>query len=82
MMESTSLVLRTLYTRDDSVKFFYSVSSEPNYDFLSFKLNGSGNCLKSRVKFHGPRLAFPCSAGLNKMEWAYKKDSLSASNGF
>jgi hypothetical protein len=70
---STSLVLRTLYTRDDSVKFFYSVSSEPNYDFLSFKLNGV-EMLKKSGEIPWTKAAFPVSAGLNKMEWAYKKD--------
>jgi hypothetical protein len=70
---STSLVLRTLYTRDDSVKFFYSVSSEPNYDFLSFKLNGV-EMLKKSGEIPWTKAAFAVSAGLNRMEWAYKKD--------
>jgi hypothetical protein len=36
---STSLAIRTLYAKDDSLRFFYKVSSEPNYDFFAFKLN-------------------------------------------
>ncbi len=36
---STSLIIRTVYSMDDSIKFYYRVSSEPNYDILSFKIN-------------------------------------------
>ena len=32
--------IRTIYSSDDSLRFYYKVSSEPNYDYLSFKLNG------------------------------------------
>jgi hypothetical protein len=71
---STSLVIRTIYASDDSVKFFYSVSSEPNYDFLSFKLNGV-EVLKKSGEVPWTQTAFPVSAGLNKMEWTYAKDS-------
>ena len=70
---STSLVVRTIYASDDSVKFFYSVSSEPNYDFLSFKLNGV-EVLKKSGEIPWTQAAFPVSAGLNKMEWVYAKD--------
>jgi hypothetical protein len=72
--ESTSLALRTIYARDDSVKFFYSVSSELNYDFLSFKINGV-DMLKKSGEIPWTRAAFAVSHGLNKMEWTYKKDS-------
>jgi len=71
---STSLVIRSIYASDDSVKFFYSVSSEPNYDFLSFKLNGV-EVLKNSGEVPWSQAAFPVSAGLNKMEWTYAKDS-------
>jgi Peptidase family C25/Propeptide_C25/Peptidase family C25, C terminal ig-like domain len=70
---STSLIIRNIYSRDDSVKFFYSVSSEPNYDFLSFKINGV-EMLKKSGEVPWTRAAFAVSAGLNKMEWNYKKD--------
>ncbi len=72
---STSLVIRTIYSKDDSVKFFYSVSSEPNYDFLSFKLNGV-EMLKKSGEVPWTQAAFAVSAGLNKMEWSYKKDPI------
>jgi Peptidase family C25/Propeptide_C25/Peptidase family C25, C terminal ig-like domain len=71
---STSLVLRTIYTRDDSVKFHYKVSSEPNYDILAFKLNGV-EILKKSGEIPWTKKVVPVSAGLNKMEWIYRKDN-------
>jgi Peptidase family C25/Propeptide_C25/Peptidase family C25, C terminal ig-like domain len=70
----TSLILRTIYAADDSLKFFYKVSSEPNYDFLSFKLNDV-EVLKKSGEIPWTKSAIPVSAGMNKMEWNYKKDS-------
>jgi hypothetical protein len=72
--ESTSLVLRTIYTMDDSLKFYYKVSSEPNYDFLSFKLNDV-EVLKKSGEIPWTKSVIPVSAGLNKMEWIYRKDN-------
>jgi hypothetical protein len=71
---STSLVLRTIYAKDDSLKFFYKVSSEPNYDFLSFRLNDV-EILKKSGEVPWTQAAVAVSAGLNKMEWIYRKDN-------
>ncbi|MGD0755108.1 MAG: C25 family cysteine peptidase [Bacteroidales bacterium] len=71
---STSLVIRTIYAKDDSLKFFYKVSSEPNYDFLSFKLNDV-EILKKSGEVPWTQAAVAVSAGLNKMEWIYEKDN-------
>ncbi len=70
---SSSLVLRTTYSEADSIKFSYKVSSEANYDFLAFKLNGV-EILKKSGEVPWSRIAIPVPAGLNKMEWVYKKD--------
>lgn len=70
----TSLVLRTLYNSNDSVRFAYKVSSEPIYDFLSFKLNGE-EMLRKSGEVPWSRKAVAVSAGLNTMEWSYKKDN-------
>jgi hypothetical protein len=71
---STSLILRTIYSKDDSVKFVYKVSSEPNYDFLSFKLNDV-EVLKKSGEVPWSKSAFAVKSGLNKMEWVYRKDN-------
>jgi len=72
--ESTSLIMKTIYTVDDSLRFFYRVSSEPNYDFLSFKLNDK-EIFKKSGEISWTKMTVPVSAGLNKMEWMYKKDN-------
>ena len=71
---STSLVMRTIYSIDDSLKFYYKVSSEPNYDFLSFKLNDV-EIFKKSGEVPWTKKAVAVKAGINKMEWAYKKDN-------
>jgi hypothetical protein len=71
---STSLSLRTIYATDDSVKFYYKVSSEPNYDFLTFRLNDV-EVFKKSGETPWSRKAVAVKAGLNKMEWTYKKDN-------
>jgi len=71
---STSLILRTTYATADSVKFLYKVSSEQNYDFLAFKLNGV-DIFKKSGEIPWTKMAVAVSAGLNKMEWIYKKDN-------
>jgi hypothetical protein len=76
---TTSLIMRTIYSSADSVKFFYKVSSEPAYDNFSFKLNDVEIFRKSgETSWIRKSVAIP--AGLNKMEWIYRKDN-SVSNG-
>ena len=72
--ESSSLTMRTIYTMDDSLRFYYKVSSEPNYDFLSFKINDN-EIFKKSGEISWTKITVPVSAGLNKMEWTYKKDN-------
>ena len=71
---STSLFMRTIYKTADSVRFFYKVSSEQNYDFLSFKLNGI-EIFKKSGEIPWTKAAIAVPAGLNKMEWIYRKDN-------
>jgi hypothetical protein len=70
---TTSLVIKTVYTTADSIKFYYKVSSETNYDYMSFSLNNKELFRRSgEVPWTKRVVAVP--AGLNKMEWKYKKD--------
>ncbi len=75
---STSLTLRTVYSYPDSLKFYYRVSSELNYDFLSFKINGN-EIFKSSGEVPWTKKVIPLPAGLNKMEWRYYKDNSQSS---
>jgi hypothetical protein len=70
---STSLIIRAIYTKADSVKFFYKVSSEVNGDYFSFRLNDK-EVLKRSGGIPWTKIAIPVPAGINKMEWIYSKD--------
>ena len=70
---SSSLIIRTNYSTSDSIKFFYKVSSEKNYDFLIFKLNGVEVFRKSGETLWEKKV-IPVSAGYNKMEWIFIMD--------
>ena len=70
----TSLVIRTFYAKDDSLKFYSKVSSEPNYDFLSFKINDV-EIFKKSGELPWTKSTVAVHAGLNKMEWSYRKDN-------
>jgi hypothetical protein len=70
----SSLMIRIFYPEPDSLKFFYKVSSEPNYDFFQFKLNDNEILdLSGEIPWKRKSIAVP--AGLNKFEWIYKKDN-------
>jgi hypothetical protein len=66
-------MMRSVYAKEDSIKFFYKVSSESGYDFFSFRLNGT-EIFKASGDIPWTKTAFPVPAGMNKMEWIYKKD--------
>jgi hypothetical protein len=70
---STSLLIRAVYPTADSLTFYYKVSCEFNYDFLEFKLNGI-EILKKSGDIPWTRKVVAVHAGINKMEWIYKKD--------
>lgn len=71
--QSTTLSIKTQYREADSLKFYYKVSSEANYDYLSFIVNGTEVFKKSGdIPWTRAEIALP--AGLNKLEWKYKKD--------
>jgi hypothetical protein len=70
---TTSLIIRTIYATADSIKFFYKVSSEAGYDFLSFRINGT-EIFKKSGEISWTKITVPVQAGLNKMEWIYSKD--------
>jgi hypothetical protein len=70
---STSLIIKPIYSKDDSLRFFYKVSSEINYDHLTFRLNGVEVFNKSG-EIPWTKKTVPVKAGQNIMEWIYEKD--------
>lgn len=72
--QSSALTIKTYYNSSDSIKFWYRVSSELNYDYLYFKLNDVIMMRKSgEIPWEPATVAVP--AGFNKMEWVYVKDA-------
>jgi hypothetical protein len=71
--ENSSLVIRTFYSSDDSINFLYKVSSEAGFDYLFFKINDK-EIFKKSGEIPWTKISFPVKAGMNKMEWIYKKD--------
>ena len=65
---------------DDTLRFHYKVSSEQNYDFLIFKLNGTVVFqISGETDWKEKKVLLP--AGINHLEWIYKKDeSVSSGN--
>jgi len=70
---NTTLRVTDTATVSDSISFFYKVSSEQNYDKLTFKIDGqtkgewSGNISWTRA-------AYPVNAGPHTYTWTYSKD--------
>lgn len=75
MEDYTSSSLQLIYTsgQDDSISFYRRVSSEPDYDFFQFSVDGilqgswSGDVSWGRV-------SFPVPAGTHTYRWTYVKD--------
>jgi len=70
----SELMIRTYFPESDTLKFYYKVSSEPNYDYLQFNLNDA-EILKKSGEITWERQSVAVPAGFNKMEWIYKKDN-------
>ncbi len=77
--ETSALCIKAWYPQADSLKFYYSVSSEASYDFLLFRLNDV-EIMKKSGEIAWQKEAIPVKKGYNKMEWLYKKDQ-SVSSG-
>lgn len=64
---------------DSEISFYLKVSSEYNWDWFSFKIDGEEkNQWSGEVAW--TRVSFPLTPGSHRLEWRYTKDS-SVSNG-
>ena len=57
-----------------SISFYKKLSSEEDYDFLKFKINGSKVGEWSGIDADWSLVSFPVSAGLTTFKWEYDKD--------
>ena len=71
--QSSVLAMKVIYRQADSLRFYYKVSSENNYDNFSFRLNNT-EVFKKSGETGWIRKAVGVPAGINKFEWIYKKD--------
>ena len=69
----SALSIRVNVPYDDTVRFMCNVSSENNYDFLYFKLNGTQVFKMSGESGWLEKEAI-LKEGFNLLEWIYKKD--------
>lgn len=75
---NTTLKISVESTVDDSISFYYKVSSEETYDKLTFKIDGSavgdwsGN-------IHWTYASFPVGPGTHTYTWTYSKDNYGTS---
>jgi subtilisin family serine protease len=65
---------------EGTLSFFWKVSSEANYDFLNFKVNGELSQRISGERDWGKVDIQLSGEGLKILEWEYKKDSAVAGN--
>jgi hypothetical protein len=70
---SSILSIKAYYSAEDSLKFYYKVSSEADCDFFIFKLNGK-EILKKSGETGWEKIVVPIPLGYNAMEWIYRKD--------
>ena len=73
--ESSEIKTVVNFTSNGELKFNYAVSSEENYDFLNFYIDGQ---LKLKVSGEkGWQLAsFPVTPGKYTLSWKYEKDNI------
>ncbi len=58
---------------NDSISFFAKVSSEPDYDFMKFFIDGTEKGSWSG-EMDWTRVAYPVTAGSHTFKWTYEKD--------
>lgn len=70
---STNLFLKAFLSKSDSLRFYCKVSSELNYDFLTFKVNGN-TVFRMSGESGWQRKSVALPQGMDKIEWIYTKD--------
>jgi len=76
--QNTQMYLTYTTVNNDSISFYLSTSSEQDYDFLMFSIDG---VLQEQWSGETPwtRAAFPVAAGEHVFKWTYRKDLAYAS---
>lgn len=72
--EESELSVTINVTADGEISFWKLVSSEQDYDFLKFKINGSKVGEWSGEDINWSFVSFPVISGSNTFKWEYDKD--------
>ena len=78
--QKSTLSLQMNVSADDSISFYFKTSSESNYDFLKFYIDGTTALASWSGTNSWTRAAFPVSTGNHTFKWEYMKDG-SVSSG-
>ena len=73
--EESELSITLDVVADGDISFYKFVSSENNYDFLKFKINGQKLDEWSGVDLAWSFVSFPVISGVNTFKWEYEKDA-------
>ncbi len=71
--EYSAMELELYVLSDGDISFYKKVSSENNYDYLHFYINGMEKDAWAGEQGWG-QVSFPISAGLNTFKWSFEKD--------
>lgn len=72
--QSSSISIRWNSIVDDSITFWNNVSSENNYDYFYFRIDGVDALVRCGTSNEWQRYSFPVSAGEHVYEFVYDKD--------
>jgi len=72
---STSINISITLPQNGEISFWKKVSSEQNYDFLKFYINGILKNQWSGTTDSWSQVTYPVQAGINMFKWEYMKDS-------
>ncbi len=78
--QSSTITIQWTGSRDDSVGFWYKVSSENNYDWLRFSIDGTEIDHWSGTSAGWSYFSYPVAQGTHTFQFAYTKD-VSVSSG-
>ena len=72
--EESELSIEVDVTAPGDISFYKFLSSEEDYDFLKFKINGSKVAEWSGIDNTWSFVSFPVNPGINTFKWEYEKD--------
>ena len=79
--DNSSTYLQTRITGPGTLEFYWKILSEPNYDFLTFSIDGVDQAGKISGTTAFAKQTFAIPAGSHVVRWTYAKDENTAPTG-